>query len=165
MTEIHYSETAAKSLHGKVVVLTGTVPNSFQGPSEVSVFTRLLKNLKKTNHGHFTSGGAQGVGAAAVNLYHSFGAHVYFGDWDDVRGRQVEQRLKSKSSTGGTVHFQKLDVRDYQSQLRLFDVPFKEHGRIDVAVSCAAVKEDGGWFEPESLDLETVKKVGFSVTE
>lgn len=108
-----------------------------------------------------TTGGAQGIGGAAVALYHSFGAHVYFGDWDDVQGRQLEQQLlhSSNKATGGTVHFQKLDVRDYQSQLQLFDVPYKEHGHIDVAVTCAAVKEDGGWFEPESLDLETVKKV------
>lgn len=84
---------------------------------------------------------------------------MYFGDWDDARGKKVEQELQSKSSGEGSVHFQKLDVRDYNSQLALFDVPFKEHGRIDVAVSCAAVKEPGGWFEPADLDLESVRKV------
>lgn len=91
-------------------------------------------------------------------MYHSFGAHVYFGDWDDVKGKQVEQELQAKN-TGGSVHYQKLDVRDYNSQLALFDTPFKAHGHIDAAVSCAAVKEPGGWFEPGDLDLETVKKV------
>lgn len=50
-------------------------------------------------------------------------------------------------------------MRDYSSQLALFDVPFQAHGRVDVAVSCAAVKEPNGWFEPQDLDLETVKKV------
>lgn len=91
-------------------------------------------------------------------LYHSHGAHVYFGDWDEAKGKTVEQELQSKS-TGGSVHFQKLDVRDYDSQLALFDTPFKDHGRVDVAVSCAAVKEQGGWFEPEDLDLATVRRV------
>lgn len=57
------------------------------------------------------------------------------------------------------MHFQKLDVRDYDSQLALFDTPFKDHGRVDVAVSCAAVKEQGGWFEPEDLDLAAVRRV------
>ncbi|KAH8766150.1 hypothetical protein F5883DRAFT_617559 [Diaporthe sp. PMI_573] len=103
------------------------------------------------------TGGAQGIGAAAVALYHRHGAHVYFGDWDDAKGKAVEQELQSQS-TGGSVHFQKLDVRDYDSQLALFDTPFKDHGRVDVAVSCAAVKEPGGWFEPEDLDLATVRR-------
>ncbi|KAF3765624.1 NAD(P)-binding protein [Cryphonectria parasitica EP155] len=101
------------------------------------------------------TGGAQGVGAATVALYHGLGAHVYFGDWDESKGKEVEQELQSKS-TGGSAHFQKLDVRDYASQLSLFDVPFKKHGTIDVAVSCAAVREPRGWFE--GLDLESVKK-------
>ncbi|KAK2606678.1 hypothetical protein N8I77_005412 [Diaporthe amygdali] len=124
MAEIHFSEEDAKTLKGKVVVLTG---------------------------------GAQGIGAAAVSLYHSHGAHVYFGDWDDAKGKIVEQDLRSRN-TGGSVHFQKLDVRDYDSQLALFDTPFKDHGRVDVAVSCAAVKEPAGWFEPEDLDLATVRR-------
>lgn len=76
-----------------------------------------------------------------------------------MRGKQVEQELQAKN-TGGSAHYQKLDVRDYNSQLTLFDTPFKAHGHIDVAVSCAAIKEPGGWFEPADLDLETVKKVG-----
>ncbi|KAK7719427.1 hypothetical protein SLS63_010064 [Diaporthe eres] len=104
------------------------------------------------------TGGAQGIGAAAVSLYHSHGAHVYFGDWDEAKGKAVVQELYSKN-TGGSVHFQKLDVRNYDSQLALFDTPFKDHGRVDVAVSCAAVKEQGGWFEPEDLDLASVRLV------
>lgn len=103
-------------------------------------------------------GGAQGIGAAAVALFHSFGAHVYFGDWDDVKGKQVEQDLQSKGP-GGSVRFQRLDVRDYSSQLALFDAAFHDHGRVDVAVSCAAVAETPGWFEPENLDLESVRRV------
>lgn len=94
-----------------------------------------------------------------VALYHSLGAHVYFGDWDELKGKEVEQELLAKG-TGGSVHFQKVDVRDYPSQLALFDAPFKVHGHVDVAISCAAVKEPGGWFEPQDLDLESVKKVG-----
>lgn len=57
------------------------------------------------------------------------------------------------------MHFQKLDVRDYSSQLALFDAAYDKHGRVDAAVSCAAVAEPGGWFEPEDLNLETVRKV------
>lgn len=104
------------------------------------------------------TGGAQGVGAAAVGLYHGFGAHVYFGDWDDAKGTEVEKQYQS-TTTGGSVHYRKLNVKDYDSQLALFDDAFKAHGHVDVAISCAAVKESGGWFEPQDLNLETVKKV------
>lgn len=57
------------------------------------------------------------------------------------------------------MHFQKLDVRDYDSQLALFDAAYTKHGRVDAALSCAAVGEPGGWFEPEDLNLKTVRKV------
>lgn len=92
-------------------------------------------------------------------MFYKYGAHVYFGDWDDAKGKQVEQELRAKD-TGGSVHFQKLDVRDYNSQLALFDTPFDEHGRVDVAVSCAAVSEPEGMFDPHHLNLKTVRKVG-----
>ncbi|PSR99262.1 hypothetical protein BD289DRAFT_458642 [Coniella lustricola] len=153
MAEIFYSEADAQMLQDKVVVLTG---------------------------------GAQGIGAATVALYHSLGAHVYFGDWDEAKGLQLQQTLSAKGSSAGatttttdgsvgdtlgpgpgsgpgpgpgTVHFQRLNVCDYASQLSLFDTPFNAHGRVDVAVSCAAVSETGSWFEPEALDLESVKEV------
>lgn len=91
-------------------------------------------------------------------MFYQYGAHVYFGDWDDAKGKQVEQALRTKE-TSGSVHFQKLDVRDHNSQLALFDTPFNAHGRVDVAVSCAAVGETGGLFEPQDLDLKTVRNV------
>ena len=104
-------------------------------------------------------GGAQGIGAATVALLHSHGAHVFFGDWDVAKGRTVEQTLQSsKNEIGGSAIFQKLDVRDYQSQLALFDSAWRSHGQVDVAISCAAVKEPPGWFEPEDLDRTTVRK-------
>lgn len=105
------------------------------------------------------TGGAQGIGAATVALLHSLGAHVFFGDWDDVRGRKLEQDLNSGGTGGGSVYFQKLDVRDYTSQLALFDAAHSKHGKVDAAVSCAAVAEPEGWFEPEDLNLGTVRKV------
>ncbi|KAL2203509.1 NAD(P)-binding protein [Sarocladium strictum] len=104
------------------------------------------------------TGGAQGIGAATVTLLYNAGAHVYFGDWDDKKGTQLVDNLRSTTSeSGGSVHFQKLDVRDYKSQLQLFQTPYAERRIVDVAISCAAVTEPSGWFQPDELDLETVK--------
>ena len=149
MTEISYSEALAQELKGKVIVLTGKFPQ--HESCTLSLHTSIL-------------GGAQGIGAATVLLYKNLGAYVYFGDWDEAAGRRVEQEAQSSSSRG-SAHFQKLDVRDHSSQVSLFDSAFKDHGHVDVAISCAAVKDPGGWFEPKDLDLETVKRVRILHTE
>ncbi|KAK0610398.1 hypothetical protein B0T17DRAFT_658199 [Bombardia bombarda] len=124
MAEIIFSETTARQLQGKVVVITG---------------------------------GAQGIGAATVGLLYQYGAHVFFGDWDATRGKQVETDLRSKTGGTGSVTYRQVDVSDYQSQLALFDGAHKQHGHVDVAIACAAVGEPAGWFEPGDLDLEKVK--------
>lgn len=109
---------------------------------------------------HHTTGGAQGIGAAAVELLFDVGAHVFFGDWDDKKGRQLEQDLKSRTSkNGGSVSFRQVDVRNHDMQLALFDDAHSTHKRVDVAIQCAGLIEPKGWFEPEDLNLETVRKV------
>ncbi|KAI0471707.1 hypothetical protein GGR56DRAFT_86779 [Xylariaceae sp. FL0804] len=128
MAEIQYSPEKAASLKGRVAVVTG---------------------------------GAQGIGAATVEQLYDLGAHVFFGDWDAARGAAHERALRARGSPrhGGTVAFRQLDVRDYRAQLDLVDVAYRAHGgRLDVAVSCAAVKEPDGWFEPGDLNLETVRR-------
>ncbi|CAK7230073.1 hypothetical protein SCUCBS95973_007450 [Sporothrix curviconia] len=105
------------------------------------------------------TGGAQGVGAATVRMACEAGAHVFFGDWADDKGRDVEAALKKTSAGGkGSANFQKVDVREYASQLALFDAAYRAHGRVDVAISCAAVGEPAGFFEPASLDLQSIRE-------
>lgn len=106
------------------------------------------------------TGGAQGIGAATVQHFRDAGANVIFGDWAAKLGKQVEDNLNDTRTAGqGQVYFQQVDVRDYASQLALFDLAKEKHGRVDVAVSCAAIGEPGGWFEPHDLNMESVRKV------
>ena len=58
--------------------------------------------------------------------------------------------------SSGSVHFQKLDVRNYSEQLQLFKTPYEERGHVDIAISCAAIVEPNGWFGPDQLTLEAV---------
>lgn len=155
MSEIKVSEAQTGHLRGKVVVLTGkkAYELSPQVPSQCPVESR------KANF-HLTVGGAQGIGAATVELLYDIGAHVFFGDWDEKKGRQLEQDLKSRTSkNGGSVSFRQVDVRVHDMQLALFDDAHKAHNRVDVAIQCAGLIEPAGWFEPEDLNLETVRKV------
>ncbi|KAL9567293.1 hypothetical protein ACKAV7_008535 [Fusarium commune] len=104
------------------------------------------------------TGGAQGIGAALISLLYERGAHVYFGDWDDAKGQQLADHVQSSMSPGGgSVHFQKLDVRDYNAQLQLFKTPYEEIGHVDIAISSAAVIEPNGWFGSDQLSLEAVE--------
>lgn len=55
--------------------------------------------------------------------------------------------------------FRQVDVRKHEMQLALFDDAHSAHKRVDVAIQCAGIIEPKGWFEPEDLNLETVRKV------
>jgi NAD(P)-dependent dehydrogenase (short-subunit alcohol dehydrogenase family) len=115
-------------------------------------------NIRSSNR--LIKGGAQGIGAATVEILYNKGAHVFFGDWDEQKGRQLEQELRSRTSdNGGSVSFRRVDVRNHDMQLALFDDAKRAHNRVDVAIQCAGLIEPAGWFEPEDLNLETVRKV------
>jgi NAD(P)-dependent dehydrogenase (short-subunit alcohol dehydrogenase family) len=104
-------------------------------------------------------GGAQGIGAAVVSQLFDLGAHVIFGDWLAEKGEEVAKSVSGRrTSRQGSVHFQQVDVRNHASQVALFDTAYKLHGTVDVAIACAGVIEPRGWFEPEDLDMESVRK-------
>lgn len=103
-------------------------------------------------------GGAQGIGAATVTQVYQSGAHVFFGDWDDIKGSKLADELRT-SSSGGSVTYMKVNVRDYQSLLSLFDTAYNKHGQIDMAICCAAVTERPGYWEPSNLNLQSVREV------
>lgn len=56
--------------------------------------------------------------------------------------------------------YTKINVRDYQSLLSLFDAAYNKHGQVDIAICCAAVTERPGYWEPGQLDLQSVREVG-----
>ncbi|KAK6380779.1 hypothetical protein LTS17_004980 [Exophiala oligosperma] len=115
------------------------------------------------------AGGAQGIGAATVSQLYESGAHVFFGDWDDKRGSKLAQDLtttsSSSSSSSGSVTYLKVNVREYQSLLSLFDTAYDKHGQVDMAICCAAVTERPGYWEPNKLNLESVRESPTGITD
>jgi hypothetical protein len=71
MTSIPYDEKLLSKLAGKVVLITG------------SPFVDGIDVL----------GGARGIGAATVGLFHSYGAIVEFADLNDDLGRNLQIKL------------------------------------------------------------------------
>jgi NAD(P)-dependent dehydrogenase (short-subunit alcohol dehydrogenase family) len=57
------------------------------------------------------------------------------------------------------VTYLKVDIRDYQSLLSLFDAAHHKNGEIDMAICCAAVTERTGYWEPDKLNLDSVREV------
>lgn len=123
-----------------------------QGASVTGHVPRLIFSL---------AGGAQGIGAATVSQLFESGAHVFFGDWDEVKGSKLVEQLRASSSSrnGGSVTSLKVNITDYDSLLALFDTAYEKHGSIDMAICCAAVTEKPGYWEPNKLDLQSVREV------
>ena len=82
------------------------------------------------------------------------------GDWDEEGGQKVDSDLITSDGTpmGGSSHFVKTDVTDYDSVLSLFEEAWKRYQRVDIAISNAGIQEIGNWFDP-SLDISSIKTV------
>ena len=99
------------------------------------------------------TGGANGIGAATVRLFHEGGAKVVFGDVDVAAGDKLVAALDPENVT-----FVKSDAANYKDNLQLFRTALEKYGKVDHAVSVAGVGENVNWFHP-GLTLETVEEV------
>ncbi|KAL9108061.1 MAG: hypothetical protein Q9227_007167 [Pyrenula ochraceoflavens] len=97
------------------------------------------------------TGGASGIGAASVTLFHEHGARVIFGDVATKPGEDLQNRL------GNGAHFVKCDVGKYSDNLLLFKTAREKYGHVDHAVANAGVPEIGNIIDP-SLSLEGVEE-------
>lgn len=108
-------------------------------------------------HSSHTTGGANGIGASFVKLCVQQGAYICFGDLDQRAGNELAQSLVKPGSEKPRALFVHTNVAQYDSILNLFRMAYRAYGRVDAAVSCAALQEDGNWFDPE-LDTESVQQ-------
>ncbi|KAL5346199.1 hypothetical protein ACLOAV_008465 [Pseudogymnoascus australis] len=86
------------------------------------------------------TGGASGIGKAAVELFHSLGSKVVFGDLNEKAGNEIEATL------GQNIVFQSCDVTKWDSLTRLFKTAVKEFGIIDIVLANAGVPEIEDFF-------------------
>ena len=100
------------------------------------------------------TGGSNGIGAATVSRLYASGASVVFGDIATAAGEALVSNLKSRSG-GGKVDFVKCNVTEYKDNYNLFKTAYDKYGRVDHAVACAGILEQGKWFD-EELTVESV---------
>ena len=77
------------------------------------------------------TGGASGIGLAAVKRMRAEGAIVVIGDVDPKTGQAVADELN--------VTFVQVDVSDQGAVDRLFDTAFETHGGVDIAFNNAGI--------------------------
>lgn len=74
------------------------------------------------------------------------GAKVVFGDVNATAAREV----------ASAATFMQCDVTNYSEIYNLFKTTYDKYGRIDHAISCAGIFEQGNWFDPTST-IESIK--------
>ena len=82
------------------------------------------------------TGGTEGIGLAAAEIFVQEGAKVTLAARNEERGQEVADRL---SAPGRRVHFLKTDVANAGNVRTLMEATFEEHGRLDVLYNNAAV--------------------------
>ncbi|EME79036.1 uncharacterized protein MYCFIDRAFT_34789, partial [Pseudocercospora fijiensis CIRAD86] len=95
------------------------------------------------------TGGSTGIGAAVTRILANHGAKVVFGDINVAAAESLTKELDS-------VTFFKCDVVNYDDLYSLFKAAHDQYGRIDHAISCAGIFEQGNWFDPK-LTIDSVK--------
>ena len=81
-----------------------------------------------------------------MKLLMEHGANVVFGDVNVAAARDL----------GASATFLECDVTKYNDIYQLFRKAYDQFGRIDHAISCAGIFEQGNWFDP-SYTIDSIK--------
>lgn len=86
-----------------------------------------------------------------MRMLHSVGAFIVFGDLAvDAANDLLESLGNTKDVT-----FIQTNVTEYAANLRLFRTAHSTYGRVDHAIACAGILEQGRWFD-ENLTIDTI---------
>lgn len=85
------------------------------------------------------TGGAKGIGEAAVKRFTEEGAKVVIADMDDAAGNVLVQTLTTE---GKDVHFVKTNVADRESVAQLVAETIDKFGTIDILINNAGITND-----------------------
>ncbi|KAM5354815.1 hypothetical protein ACJ41O_001461 [Fusarium nematophilum] len=103
------------------------------------------------------TGCAQGIGAETARQLFQAGALLVASDLNDAKGQGVVDELNRNKGKQRDAAFVQVDVSSYESIHGLFRRALDIHGRVDMAIHCAAITEIGGWFTP-GVNLDAIAR-------
>ena len=113
---------------------------AYNGPIDHTIAPDLSKIRDKSV---IITGGANGMGEAAVRDFVAAGAYVTIADVNETRGRDLERQL---NADGERCVFVKVDIRDWDQQKHMFETAKSRspHNSVDVVIANAGISRSSG---------------------
>ncbi|GEN44800.1 3-oxoacyl-ACP reductase FabG [Alkalibacillus haloalkaliphilus] len=105
------------------------------------------------------TGGANGIGYAAANLFGKEGAKVVLADFDVETGKEKAQQLQNEDFD---VMFVQVNVADRISVDHMIEQVIKQYGKIDILVNNAGITRDGMLSKMSVEDFQQVIDVNLT---
>uniref|UniRef100_A0A7N2M568 Tropinone reductase-like 1 n=1 Tax=Quercus lobata TaxID=97700 RepID=A0A7N2M568_QUELO len=103
------------------------------------------------------TGGASGIGASTVHLFHEHGAKVVIADVQDILGQEIADKL------GKNVSYIHCDVTNEDDICNLIDTTVAKHGQLDIMYNNAGIIDCpsplGRILDTKKSDLERIISV------
>ncbi|MBE3554287.1 MAG: 3-oxoacyl-ACP reductase FabG [Thermicanus sp.] len=105
------------------------------------------------------TGGASGIGLAAVKRFAHEGAKVVIADYNEEAGREAEKTVRE---TGGEAVFFPVDVSDRESVDRMVECALEKYGQIDILINNAGITQDAMLHKMTTEQWERVLAINLS---
>ena len=105
------------------------------------------------------TGGANGIGYAAVERFAEEGAKVVLADYDEATGIDAASKLRD---SGYDVTFIQVDVANRESVQQLIDTAVETYGGIDILINNAGITRDAMLAKMEPSDFQQVLDVNLT---
>lgn len=115
--------------------------------------------MRLQNNVAIITGGANGIGYAAVERFAEEGAQVIIADYDELKGLAAANHLNKK---GFDVTFIQVNVADRESVQKLIDQSIERYGGIDILVNNAGITRDAMLSKMDPVDFQQVLDVNLN---
>lgn len=105
------------------------------------------------------TGGANGIGLAAVERFSQEGATVIIADYDELAGKEREKTLQAN---GYDVNFFKINMADRVNIVSVIQKIKEQFGRIDILVNNAGITKDAMLVKMTEEDFQQVLDVNLA---